>query len=143
MAAGWLVKSDPGEYAWADLIKDGRTRWDGVRNHQAKNNLAAMRQGDPVLFYHSGGETQVVGLARVVREAYPDPTAAEGAWLAVDLEPVTALARPVSLAQAKADPMLGGLALVHQPRLSVQPVGERELQRILELGGVGISPWKH
>lgn len=134
MARGhWLVKSEPGSYAFERLAREGGTRWDGVRNPVARKNLAAMRVGDPVLFYHSGEGKAVVGLARVAREAYPDPTAKEGGWLAVDLEPVRALARPVPLSELKAAPALAGLALLRQPRLSVVALGKPEFDRILEL----------
>src|SRR5690606_18692611 len=107
--ACWLVKSEPDAYAWDDLVRDGRTVWDGVRNALARRHLAAMRRGDLVLYYHSNVGKEVVGVARVVREAYPDPTARSGDWLAVDLEPVKPLAKPVSLAAIKADPALAGL----------------------------------
>src|SRR5215472_17658636 len=93
----WLVKQEPEDYSWADLVKDGRTAWTGVRNFQARNNLRAMKKGDRVLFYHSVSEKQVVGIARVEKEAYPDPTASEGDWVCVDLVPVNALRKPVSL----------------------------------------------
>ena len=117
----WLVKSEPDVYAWADLVRDGVSAWTGVRNHQAKANLAAMAEGDEVLFYHSHA-CEIVGVARVRRAAYPDPTAPAGApWLCVDLEPVAPLARPVSLAAIKADPVLSTEAIVRQGRLSVMP----------------------
>jgi predicted RNA-binding protein with PUA-like domain len=134
--ACWLVKSEPGTYAWEQLVRDERTRWDGVRNPLARRHLGSMRQGDLVLFYHSGEGKAVVGVARVVREAYPDPTAADGRWLAVDLAPARALARPVSLAAIKAERALAGLALVRQPRLSVMPVEKEHADRILALGAV-------
>jgi predicted RNA-binding protein with PUA-like domain len=131
----WLVKSEPGTYSWQDLVREGGTRWDGVRNPSARNSLAAMRRGDLVLVYHSGDEKAVVGIARVRREAYPDPTASDPRWLAVDLEPVRALARAVPLASVKAEAALRGIALVRQPRLSVMPLAESAFRRILELGG--------
>jgi predicted RNA-binding protein with PUA-like domain len=130
----WLAKSEPSTYAWERLVAEGSTRWDGVRNFQARNNLQAMKKGDAVLFYHSGKGSEVVGIARVTREAYPDPTAREGAWVAVDLEPIKPLRRPVGLAQIKADAKLRGMALVRQSRLSVMPVSPEEFDRILELG---------
>src|SRR5437016_2835253 len=99
----WLVKQEPEDYSWSDLVKDGRTAWTGVRNFQARNNLRAMKRKDFVLFYHSGSEKQVVGLARVEKEAYPDPTADEGEWSAVDLVPEMALKKPVNLATMKSD----------------------------------------
>ena len=133
--AHWIVKTEPSTYSWSDLARDKRTRWDGVRNHQAKNNLAAMKKGDLVLVYHSGSDKRVVGVARVVREAYSDPTAADDVgWLAVDLEAVEALATPVALGDIKGHPALGDIALVHQGRLSVMPVSAREFRALLALG---------
>jgi predicted RNA-binding protein with PUA-like domain len=135
MARGtWLVKTEPSTYAWGDLVRDGRTRWDGVRNFAARGHLAGMRAGDRVLVYHSGDERAVVGVARVAREAYPDPTAREGSWLAVDLEPVKALARPVALAEVKAEAALRAIPLVRQARLSVMPLPAEAFERILALG---------
>jgi predicted RNA-binding protein with PUA-like domain len=131
----WLVKSEPGTYAWAQLVQDGRTVWDGVRNPLARQHLAAMRKGDLVLFYHSNVGKEVVGIARVARESYPDPKDASGRWLAVDVEPVRALAEPVSLAAIKADAKLAGLALIKQSRLSVMPVAKEHFERILTPGG--------
>src|SRR6185503_2056974 len=124
--AHWLVKSEPSAYSWSKLVADGRTAWDGVRNFQARNNLAAMRNGDSVFFYHSVDDKQVVGVARVVRETYPDETSDEDGWLAVDLEPAEALAHSVSLEQIKADSRLRDIALVRQGRLSVMPVSAEE-----------------
>jgi predicted RNA-binding protein with PUA-like domain len=133
MAKGhWLVKSEPSTYSWERLVQEGRTRWDGVRNPTARRNLETMKRGDPVLFYHSGDGKEVVGIACVCAEAYPDPTAAEGGWLAVDVEPVRALARPVALAELKADRALAGLPMLRQPRLSVVPLTKDEFDRILE-----------
>lgn len=129
----WLVKQEPADYPWAQLIAEGATAWTGVRNFQARNHLRAMQPGDPVLYYHSGTERAVVGLARVARAAYPDPTARDGDWVAVDLKPVRALPRPVSLAEIKADPALKNLPLIRQSRLSVMPVGESEFRRLLAL----------
>src|SRR6059058_1522518 len=102
----WMVKQEPEDYSWSDLVKEGRTAWTGVRNFQARNNLRAMKKGDAVLFYHSVSEKQVVGLARVVNESYPDPTVKEGDWSAVDLAPVKTLRDPVSLEAIKADKIL-------------------------------------
>ena len=133
--AHWLVKSEPGTYSWDDLVRDGRTRWDGVRNPLARRHLESMRRGDLVLFYHSGEGKDVVGIARVARESYPDPTAADGRWLAVDLEPLRPLAAPVTLAAIKADRQLAGLALIRQSRLSVMPVDAAHFERIVALGG--------
>jgi predicted RNA-binding protein with PUA-like domain len=129
----WLVKQEPGDYSWSTLVKEGRTAWTGVRNFAARNNLRAMKSGDPVLFYHSGEEKFVVGLARVVRESYPDPTADEGDWSAVDLTPVKALVKPVALSHIKADKILKTMVLVRQSRLSVVPVTPEEFARLLEL----------
>ncbi len=130
----WLAKSEPDAYAWATLVKEGRTAWTGVRNFQARNNLRAMRRGDRVLFYHSVSEKQIVGIATVLREAYADPTATEGDWSCVDLAPVKPLARPVTLDAIKADTALRDLPLVRQSRLSVTPLTEKEFRRLLELG---------
>lgn len=130
----WLVKQEPGEYSWADFVAEGGTAWTGVRNYQARNHLRTMWEGDWVAFYHSGSERAVVGLARVRREAYPDPTAQEGDWVAVDLAPAKPLARAVTLAEIKADPVLRTMALVRQSRLSVLPVTEAQWNRLLALG---------
>jgi predicted RNA-binding protein with PUA-like domain len=130
----WLVKSEPTSYAWEQLVKDGRTVWDGVRNPLARQHLAAMHPGDLVLYYHSNVGKEVVGIARVVRAAYPDPKDASGRWLVVDVEPVRPLAEPVSLATIKADPAFEGLALIRQSRLSVMPVSKPHFERILALG---------
>jgi predicted RNA-binding protein with PUA-like domain len=134
MSRHWLVKSEPESYSWADFTRDGGTAWTGVRNFAARLNLRAMKRGDPVLFYHSVSDKQVVGLATVTREAYPDPTAKEGDWSCVDLQPVKPLPRPVALAEIKADPALRGLALLRQSRLSVMPVTAAEFNRLLQLG---------
>jgi predicted RNA-binding protein with PUA-like domain len=131
----WLVKSEPGAYSWSQLLKDGETQWTGVRNFAARNNLRAMKSGDAVFFYHSGEDKSVVGLARVVRESYPDPTADEGDWAAVDLTPVKPLAKPVLLSQIKADKILKEMVLAKQSRLSVIPVTREEFKRLLELSG--------
>jgi predicted RNA-binding protein with PUA-like domain len=135
MAGGcWLVKSEPSTYSWDQLVKDGSTRWDGVRNAQARNNLAAMQAGDLVLFYHSGEGKEVVGIARVTRSAYPDPTAGDGSWLAVDIEPDAPLARAVTLAAIKAEASLAKIPLVTQSRLSVMPIPKPAFDRIVSLG---------
>ena len=131
----WLTKSEPLEYSWEDLVKDGSTYWDGVRNPQARNNLAAMKQGDLVLYYHSQEGKEVVGVAKVTREAYPDPTTDDERWVVVDLAPVKPLKAPVSLADIKADPKLGGIALVKQSRLSVMPIDKPAFDRIVRKGG--------
>lgn len=126
----WLVKTEPDTYSWSDLLRDKRTVWDGVRNFQARKNLQAMQKGDQVLFYHTGEEKSIVGISQVVKAAYADP--ADPAWVAVDLAPVKALARPVSLAEVKKDRALATMALVRVARLSVQPVTEHEFSRIGE-----------
>ncbi len=131
----WLVKSEPSAYAWQQLVADKSTCWSGVRNFTARNNLAAMKRGDLVLFYHSGEGKHVVGVAKLTREAYADPTAAAGeSWVAVDLAPVKRIAAPVTLAQVKADAKLRDLALVKQSRLSVVPIAPAAFERILQLG---------
>ncbi|MFM2295786.1 MAG: hypothetical protein RLZZ350_2199 [Verrucomicrobiota bacterium] len=132
----WLAKSEPAAYAWAQLVRDKKTAWTGVRNFQARNNLRAMKLGDLVLFYHSVTEKQVVGIARVVCAAYADATATDGDWSCVDLAPHQSLPQPVSLATIKADKILGALPLVKQSRLSVTPVTAAQFARVLELGGV-------
>ena len=129
----WLVKSEPGAYSWAQLLADGKTAWTGVRNFQARNNLQAMKKGDAVFFYHSVSEKQVVGLARVAREFYPDPTAAVGNWSCVDMKPEITFANPVSLAVIKADNILGVMPLVKQSRLSVTPLLKEQAERLLRL----------
>jgi predicted RNA-binding protein with PUA-like domain len=130
----WLVKQEPESYSWETFVADGGTSWDGVRNYQARNNLRAMQAGDPVLFYASGEPKSVVGTARVSRAAYPDPTADDPAWISVELEPVKALARPVALAEIKADPALAGVILVRHSRLSVMPLSRAEFERIVTMG---------
>jgi predicted RNA-binding protein with PUA-like domain len=135
MAGGcWLVKSEPSTYSWDQLVKDGGARWDGVRNPQARNNLAAMQVGERVLFYHSGDGKAVVGIARVTRTSYPDPTAGDDRWLAVDLAPDGPLARAVMLAEIKADAALAKIPLVTQSRLSVMPIPKPAFDRIVSLG---------
>jgi predicted RNA-binding protein with PUA-like domain len=130
----WLVKQEPTKYSFDQLVKDGRTIWDGVRNFQARNNLQAMRVGDRVLFYHSVVGTAVVGICEVAREAYPDPTTKEDGWVVVDLVPVKALKKPVTLAEVKADPALKDIPLVRQSRLSVMPLEKAAFDRIVALG---------
>ena len=132
--AYWLVKSEPFKYAWDDLVRDGSTYWDGVRNAQARNNLAAMKKGDHVLYYHSNEGKEVVGVARVTRSAYPDPTTDDERWLVVDLRPLKALKRPVSLAEIKRDRKLARIPLVTQSRLSVMPIDAGAFRHILKLG---------
>ena len=129
----WLVKQEPESYSWAMFVKDGHAAWTGVRNYQARNNLRAMRKGDFVVYYHSVSEKQAVGVARVERENYADPTAKEGDWSAADLTPVKALAKPVTLETIKVDKILKELPLVRNSRLSVSPVNETQFKRLLEL----------
>ncbi|MFA6543541.1 MAG: EVE domain-containing protein [Limisphaerales bacterium] len=131
----WLVKSEPEAYSWDKFVKDGGTAWTGVRNFTARLNLRAMKRGDLVCFYHSVTGKEVVGLAKVTKEAYSDPTAKEGDWSCVDLAPVKPLARPVSLDAIKADPALAGIPLVRQSRLSVSPLTKEQFARVLALGG--------
>jgi len=131
----WLVKSEPDAYAWADLVRDGRTVWSGVRNYTARNNLRAMRPGDRVFFYESVTTKAVVGIAEVARAAFPDETADDPAWVAVELKAVEALPRPVTLEQVKAEPALAGIALLRLGRLSVQSLKRDEFARIAKLGG--------
>lgn len=131
----WLVKSEPEAYSWAQLVKDGKTAWTGVRNFAARLNLRAMKKGDHVFFYHSVTDKQVVGLARVVKEAYPDATATEGDWSCVDLEPVKPLKNPVTLETIKADAILKEMKLVRQSRLSVSPLTQAQAERLVKLAG--------
>jgi predicted RNA-binding protein with PUA-like domain len=130
----WLVKQEPSDYSWSDFVKDGGTSWTGVRNFAARNNLRRMSKGDHVLFYHSGEDKAVVGIARVAGTAYKDPTAKDEDWSAVDLIPIKPLPRPVTLAQIKAQPRLKNIALVRQSRLSVMPLGARDFELILRMG---------
>jgi predicted RNA-binding protein with PUA-like domain len=129
----WLVKQEPEDYSWSDFWQDGKTAWTGVRSFPARKNLRAMKSGDLVFFYHSGEAKSVVGLARIARAAYPDPTAGEEDWTAVDLVPVKPLAKSVALSQIKADKILKEMALVKQSRLSVMPVTPGQFTRLLEL----------
>jgi len=130
----WLVKSEPFKYSWEKFNQDGRTFWDGVRNYQARNNLKAMKEGDLVLFYHSNEGKNVVGIAKVVKEFYQDPTTDDANWVVVDLSPVESLKNPVSLEQIKAEPSLVDISLVRQGRLSVMPLKAAEFDKILEMG---------
>jgi predicted RNA-binding protein with PUA-like domain len=134
----WLIKQEPSTFSWDDFVADGKAQWDGVRNYQARNNLRAMKPGDLALFYHSVTGKEVVGIARVVKEAYPDPTAVEGDWSCVDFQPVKALKTPVPLAAIKAEKRLANLLLVRHSRLSVMPVSAAEFATILELGGTKV-----
>jgi predicted RNA-binding protein with PUA-like domain len=129
----WLVKQEPSSYSWSDFVADGGTSWTGVRNYTARNNLRQMRKGDEVLFYHSGEDKAVVGVAKVRKTAYPDPTAKEGEWSAVDLVPVRPLARPVTLRQIKAEPRLKTMQLVRQSRLSAMPLRAEDFRAIIRM----------
>ena len=135
----WLVKQEPESYSWDDFVNEGATVWTGIRNYQARNNLRAMKKGDWVLFYHSVKDKQIVGVARVAREHYPDPTAEEGDWSVVELKPVKALKAPVHLDQIKSDPALRDVALVKHSRLSVMPLAPAHFERLLSLGGTRVS----
>jgi len=130
----WLVKSEPSTYSWDQFVAEKGTFWSGVRNPMARNNLAAMKKGDAVLFYHSGEGKEVVGIATVTRESYPDPSADDPKWLVVDLAPVKPLAQPVTLGAIKAEKSLAEIALVRMPRLSVAPLARAAFEKILALG---------
>ena len=132
----WMVKQEPEAYSWETFVKDGETSWTGVRNFQARNNLRGMKKGDLVFYYHSVSEKAVVGVAQVRREHYPDPTADEGDWSAIDIAPVGGFKNPIPLSQLKSDELLKDLPLIRQSRLSVLPVGDCQAKRLLALGGV-------
>ena len=129
----WLVKQEPSSYSWSHFAAEGETSWTGVRNFAARNNLRRMQKGDEVFFYHSGEEKAVIGIAKVTRTAYPDPTAKEGDWSTVDLAAVKPLHRPVTLREIKANSRLKGISLVRQSRLSVMPLGEAEFREIARM----------
>lgn len=133
--AYWLVKSEPFKYGWEQFEKDGKTFWDGVRNFAARNHLKAMKKGDRVLFYHSNEGLEIVGIARVEKEHYPDPTATEGDWVVVDLKPEKRLKNSVTLQQIKANKKLADMALLRFSRLSVQPVKDEEWTEIMRMAG--------
>lgn len=133
--AYWLVKSEPSTYSFDQLIKDKMTTWDGVRNYAARNHLKSMKKNDEVLFYHSNEGLEIVGIAKVAKEAYPDPTSDEKAWVVVDLKPHKKLKKAVPLTQIKTDERLSEMALVRLGRLSVQPVTDAEWKTIMELAG--------
>lgn len=132
----WLVKQEPDSYSWSDFTADKGTSWSGVRNYTARNNLRAMRKDDEVLYYHTGDEKAVVGLAKVKRTAYADPTAKEGDWSAVDLAPLRPLRRPVTLHEIKAVPRLKDIQLVRLSRLSVMPLTAKDFAAIVEMGSI-------
>jgi predicted RNA-binding protein with PUA-like domain len=133
--AHWLVKSEPSTYSWEQFVKDKQTFWDGVRNYGARNNLKAMKKGDELFFYHSNEGMEIVGIARVAKEHYQDPTTDDANWVVVDLKPVRKLKHPVTLAQIKEDKRLADMALVRLGRLSVQPVKAAEWKIVMELAG--------
>lgn len=134
----WLVKQEPEAYSWATFVKERGTAWTGVRNFQARNHLRAMKKSDPVFFYHSVTDKQVMGIGRVQKEAYADPTASEGDWVCVDLVPDKALKRPVSLEQIKRDAVLKSMPLVKQSRLSVMPITREQFERVLKLAETSV-----
>ena len=130
----WLMKSEPSKYSYAQLVRDGETRWDGVRNYEARNNMRAMKAGDLALFYHSNEGKAVVGVARIKREAYPDPTAPEEDWSVVDVEPVVSVKAPVTLEAISGEPDLAEIQLLKRSRLSVVPISREHFDRILKMG---------
>ncbi len=130
----WMVKQEPETYSWEDFVKDGKTDWSGVRNYQARNNLREMKTGERVLFYHSGKDKAVVGIAEVIKSAYPDPTADDEQWVAVDLKPVRPLKNPVPLAAIRYDKRLADLPLIRQSQLSVMPLTKDEFDTIVATG---------
>ncbi|MGX5819141.1 EVE domain-containing protein [Chitinophaga lutea] len=132
----WLVKSEPFKYSWDQFEKDGKTFWDGVRNYAARNNLKAMKKGDKVLWYHSNEGLEIVGIAKVVKEHYQDPTTPDPAWVAVDLAPLKKLKKPVTLAQMKAEKSLATMDLIRLGRLSVGTVKPEEWEKIMDMAGM-------
>lgn len=133
--AYWLIKSEPFKYSWEQFEKDGSTFWDGVRNYAARNNLRSMKKGDLAFFYHSNEGLAIVGIAKVIKEAYQDPTTEETAWVAVDFKPHIKIKRPVTLADIKANKALANMALIRLGRLSVQPVLEEEWDIVMQMAG--------
>lgn len=129
----WLIKSEPNTYSWDDLVKLGQDHWDGVRNYAARNNMKLMKEGDLALFYHSVNGKEVIGIAKVVREHYPDPTTDDDRWVVVDFVPQEKLKKPISLETIKADSQLQEMVLVNNSRLSVQPVKKEEFDRVIAL----------
>jgi len=134
--AYWLVKSEPFKYSWDKFVEDKQTMWDGVRNYAARNNLKAMKKGDQVLWYHSNEGLEIVGIAKVAKEFYQDPTTEDTNWVVVDLKPFKKIKKPVTLETVKADKRLTNMALVRLGRLSVQPVTDEEFDIIMQLGGM-------
>ena len=135
MARGyWLMKSEPFKYSWDDLVRDGKTYWDGVRNYEARNNLAAMKKGDLAFYYHSNKGKEVVGIVEIVASSYPDPTIDDDTWVVVDVAPRVAFTQPVSLATIKQDPKLSEIQLIRRGRLSVVPITSAEFRYVAKLG---------
>ncbi len=135
----WLVKQEPSKYSWEQFVKDTETYWDGVRNYQARNNLKAMKKDDKILFYHSVVGKEVMGVAKVTKEAYPDPTTDDDRWVVVDLKPLVSMKQTVTLEAIKSHPDLQSIALVKQSRLSVSPLTEKEFKIILDMGNTKIK----
>ncbi len=135
----WLIKQEPSKYSWGEFLKDKSTYWEGVRNYQARNNLAAMKKGDLAFFYHSVVGKEIKGVAKITREAYPDPTTDDERWVVVDLKPVKTLKIPVTLEDIKGHNKLGDIALIKQSRLSVMPIKSAEFKIILKMGGITIT----
>lgn len=133
--AYWLIKSEPSAYSWEQLVKDKQTSWEGIRSYAARNHLRSMKKGEEVFFYHSNEGLEIVGIARVAKEHYPDPTTEEDAWLSVDFKPYKKLKNPVSLDAIKKDKRLSEMALIRIGRLSVQPVTDKEWAIIMEMAG--------
>jgi predicted RNA-binding protein with PUA-like domain len=131
----WLAKSDPDTYGWPELVRDGKTTWDGIRNYKARNFLREMKPGDIVLFYHSGDEKSVVGAMKILSEPHNDDTSDEEIWSAIDVAPAWTLKRPVTLAAIKAEPSLQNIHLVREGRLSVMPLEKKDFDFIVSLGG--------
>ncbi len=134
----WLMKSEPYKYSWDDLKRDGSTYWDGVRNYGARNNLKAMKKEDLSFYYHSNEGKEIVGISKVIKEFYQDPTTDDDRWVVVEIEPIKDMKTPVSLAMVKADAALADMALVTQARLSVQPVTRSEFKRVLSMGNTSL-----
>lgn len=130
----WLIKSEPSAYSWSQFCKDKKTSWDGVRNYAARNNLRAMQKGDLLLYYHSNEGLEIVGIACVTKTSYPDPTANDDTWVSVQVKPVKALKKPVTLARVKSEPALANMQLIKLSRLSVSAVSAEEFNRVLEMG---------
>jgi predicted RNA-binding protein with PUA-like domain len=130
----WIIKTEPSAYSWDKFVAEGKSMWDGVRNYQARNNMMAMKEGDLVLFYHSNEGKEIVGMAKVTKEHYPDPTTDDPRWVVVEFEPVQQFKKPVTLAMLKADERFANVSLVRQGRLSVLPIKREEFDLILGLG---------